>query len=294
MPMIDRDRLATLHREEESRFVDLHPRSAALAKDADGPLLAGVPMPWMTRWPGSFPLFVDTRRRRPAHRRRRTQLRRPLSRRHRCDDRARPPAVADAIADRARTGITTMLPTDDAIWVGRGAARRFGLPLWQFALSATDANRFVLRHARHVTGRPQDPRLRLVLPRHRRRDPRHPRRRPGASPARAASAPRSTRPPPRRRPVQRRRRARGRLAGATSPACSTEPALTNIGIVLPSRATTTRSARSPAGTATLLVIDETHTICAGPGGCTPRWDLDPDFFVIGKPIGGGCRRRRSG
>ena len=58
--MIDRDRLATLRSDEERRFVDLRPRSAALAKDAQGPLLAGVPMPWMTRWPGSFPLTFET------------------------------------------------------------------------------------------------------------------------------------------------------------------------------------------------------------------------------------------
>ena len=66
-----------------------------------------------------------------------------------------------------------------------------------------------------------------------------------------------------------------------------EPALTNIGIVLPERGLPRGVRELTRRDGTLLVIDETHTICAGPGGCTAAWDLDPDFVVIGKPIGGG-------
>src|SRR6476661_6234744 len=58
--MIDRSRLESLRAAEEERFRETHPRSAALAAEADDSLLAGVPMPWMTRWAGSFPLFVDS------------------------------------------------------------------------------------------------------------------------------------------------------------------------------------------------------------------------------------------
>ena len=153
--MIDRDRLQTLHQAEEQRFVTDHPRSADLAEEAGGHLLAGVPMPWMTRWPGAFPIFFDT-----ASGARFTDV----------DGREYVdlclgdtgamtghalPEVAEAIYDRARTGITTMLPSTDAAWVAGELSRRFGLPRWQMAMSATDANRFVLRFARHLTGRPK-------------------------------------------------------------------------------------------------------------------------------------------
>ena len=153
--MIDRDRLAILRADEEARFVASHPRSAALADAARGPLLTGVPMPWMTRWPGSFPLTFDT-----ASGARLTDVD-GIEYVDLClgDTGAMTghalPQVADAIAERARTGITTMLPSTDATWAAEELARRFGVPAWQFAISATDANRFVLRFARHLTDRPK-------------------------------------------------------------------------------------------------------------------------------------------
>jgi glutamate-1-semialdehyde 2,1-aminomutase len=64
-----------------------------------------------------------------------------------------PAEVADAVARQYRAGATAMLPIEDSIWVGNELRRRFGLGVWQFALSATDANRWMLRVARHVTGR---------------------------------------------------------------------------------------------------------------------------------------------
>src|SRR3954452_24334405 len=145
--MIDRARLASLRATEEDRFADLHPRSAALAEQARGPLLAGVPMPWMTRWPGRFPLFFDA-----AAGARLTDVD-GVEYVDLClgDTGAMTghalPQVTAAIADRAARGITTMLPSDDAIWVAEELGRRFGLPRWQFAMTATDANRFVLRFA---------------------------------------------------------------------------------------------------------------------------------------------------
>src|ERR1700750_1915304 len=116
--MIDRQRLADLRAAEDQRFLDLHPRSAELAAQARGPLLAGVPMPWMTRWPGAFPLFFDS-----ATGASLTDvdgvsyvdlwLR---------DTGAMTghalPQVAEAVASRAAAGITTMLPSQDAVWVG--------------------------------------------------------------------------------------------------------------------------------------------------------------------------------
>ena len=153
--MIDRGLLASLRGDEELRFVDLHPRSAELAREAERSLLAGVPMPWMTRWPGGFPVFVDR-----ASGARLTDV----DGHHYVDlclgDTGAMtghalPQVTEALASRASLGITTMLPSPDAAWVADELARRFGLPMWQFAMSATDANRFVLRFARHLTGRPR-------------------------------------------------------------------------------------------------------------------------------------------
>ena len=114
-------------------------------------------MNWMTRWPGGFPVFVG---------RRATGARFTDVDGHEYVDfclgdtgamtgHAPAPTAARDRASRRRAGITTMLPTEDALWVGEELARRFGLPLWQFALTATDANRFALRLARAITGRPK-------------------------------------------------------------------------------------------------------------------------------------------
>ena len=285
--MIDRDRLATLHRDEEARFTDLHPRSAAYAKDADGPLLAGVPMPWMTRWPGSFPLTFDT-----AVGARLTDVD-GLEYVDLClgDTGAMTghalPQVADAIAERARTGITTMLPSTDSTWAAEELARRFGVPSWQFALSATDANRFVLRYARHLTGRPRiavydwcyhgtvDETFAIlegdrVVPR------------PGSMGPQADVAITTAVLPFNDADALDRRLAEGDVACLLM-----EPALTNIGIVLPEPGYLDAVREITRRHGVLLIIDETHTLCAGPGGCTAAWNLDPDFVVVGKAIGGG-------
>jgi glutamate-1-semialdehyde 2,1-aminomutase len=286
--MIDRDRIAALMEAEEARFVETHPRSPALAREAAGTLLGGVPMPWMTRWPGAFPVFFEQ-----AAGARFTDV----------DGREYVdfclgdtgamtghalPFVADALAAQARRGSTTMLPTADAAWVGAELARRFGLPLWQLAMTATDANRFVLRLARHLTGRPKvlvfdwcyhgtvDETL-VVR----------------GSDGATRSRPGSIGPPvdPAATtvvvPFNDVDALEGALEAGDIACVLAEPALTNIGIVPPEpgfhdalRALTRRFG-------TLLVIDETHTICVGPGGATAAWGLEPDLLVIGKTIGGG-------
>ncbi|MEI2714427.1 MAG: hypothetical protein V9G04_14315 [Nocardioides sp.] len=126
-PFIDRQRLADLRAAEEQRFIDTHPRSAELAEEARGSLLAGVPMPWMTRWPGSFPLFVDQAVGSAFHRRRRHRVRRPVPGRHRCDDR---PRAAAAFARPSTSGPSAAsprcCPRPTPAWVGEELARRFG------------------------------------------------------------------------------------------------------------------------------------------------------------------------
>jgi glutamate-1-semialdehyde 2,1-aminomutase len=285
--MIDRARLTSLRAEEESRFAASHPRSRELAEQARGSLLAGVPMPWMTRWAGAFPLFVDR-----ASGARLVDVD-GVEYVDLClgDTGAMSghalPAVAEAVARRAQQGITTMLPSDDAIWVSQELARRFGLPQWQFAMSATDANRFVLRFARHLTGRPRIAVMdwcyhgtvdetfatldgHRVVPR------------PGLLGPPVDVAQTTAVLPFNDVDALERRLSAGDVACLLM-----EPALTNIGIVLPDEGYLDAVREITRRHDVLLVIDETHTLCAGPGGATAAWGLDPDLLVVGKPIAGG-------
>jgi len=285
--MIDRDRLTALRADEERRFVETHPRSHELSTRAGDSLLAGVPMPWMTRWAGSFPLFVDS-----ASGARLTDVD-GVEYVDLClgDTGAMTghalPAVAEAVANRSRHGITTMLPSDDALWVSQELARRFGLPQWQFAMTATDANRFVLRFARHLTGRPRiavmdwcyhgtvDETFATldgdrVVPR------------PGLLGAPVDVAQTTAVIPFNDADSLDRRLAEGDVACLLM-----EPALTNIGIVLPDDGYLDAVREITRRHDVLLVIDETHTLCAGPGGATAAWGLEPDLLVVGKPIAGG-------
>lgn len=245
-------------------------------------------MAWMTKWPGSFPLFFET-----AGGARFVDVD-GIEYIDFClgDTGAMTghalPQVAEALHRQARRGITTMLPSADASWVGEELARRFGLPIWQMAMTATDANRFVLRFARHLTRRPKvlafdwcyhgsvDETL-ATLDAEGRVQPRAGNLAPMVNPAETTVV------------VQFNDLVALEAALATGEiaAVIAEPALTNIGIVLPEpgfhdalRALTRRHG-------TLLIIDETHTICVGPGGATRAWGLEPDLLVIGKTIGGG-------
>ena len=140
---------------ELERFRAEHPRSLELAEEAGRTLLGGVPMHWMVRWPGGFPVFAAH-----AEGARVTDVDG-----HEYVDLCLGdtgamaghalPQVTAVVAARMARGATVMLPSDDAVWVGDELTRRFGLPSWQLAMSATDANRFVLRFARHLTGRPR-------------------------------------------------------------------------------------------------------------------------------------------
>ena len=288
MSGINRDLLSQQYQSECELFERLHPRSAELARGARQNLVSGVPMPWMTRLPGGFPLFLDEARGG-----------------HFTDVDGREyvdfclgdtgamtghalPQVAEAIHHRALNGITTMLPNEDAQWVAAELERRFGLPKWQFAMTATDANRFVLRFARELTGRPRIAVMdwcyhgtvdeTLVI-----------RGENGETLSRPGSTGQGFDPAITTRvvPFNNVEELEKVLAIGDVACLLMEPALTNIGIVLPEPGylDAVRSITRKYGV--LLIIDETHTICAGPGGCTRAWNLEPDLFVIGKPIGGG-------
>jgi len=273
---------------ERGRFVRDHAASLALYERARTSLLSGVPMNWMTKWAGGFPVFVAEAE--GAHftdvdGRRYVDL---------ClgDTGAMtghsPEVTARAICDQAGRGITLMLPTEDAIWVGEELVRRFGLPVWQFALTATDANRFTIRLARRMTGRPKilvfnwcyhgsvDEAF-ITLEGDGSTRVRDGNLGPPVDPAVTTKVVEFNDPET--------------LEQALAPgdvACVlAEPALTNIGIVLPDNGFHRELREITRRTGTLLVIDETHTICAGPGGYTRAHGLEPDFLTIGKPIASG-------
>lgn len=288
MTTLDRARLADLMVREQADFVARHPRAAALHDRAKRSLLAGVPMNWMVKWAGAFPLYVEA-----------------ANGAHFSDVDGHDyidfclgdtgamaghgPAPTIAAVERGlRRGITTMLPTEDAIWAGEELTRRFGLPFWQFTITATDANRFSLRLARLITGRPF-----IAV---------HDHNYHGSVDETFAWLTADGR-------VEARR---GNLGPAVDPALTTrvvpfndldaldralsdrqvavlliEPALTNVGIVLPEPGYLEGVREITRRHGTILIHDETHTICAGPGGVTAVGGYEPDMLVIGKTIGGG-------
>jgi len=287
MPAIDRTRLASLMQREQQRFIDEHPKSKALFERAGKSLLGGVPMHWMVKWAGAFPPFV--REAQGAHfydvdGHRYVDL---------ClgDTGAMtghsPSATVRAIEEQARRGITLMLPGEDAIFVGEELQRRFGLPFWQFALTATDANRFSLRLARQITGRPKI--LVFNWCYHGTVDETFITLKEGIARARRGNIGPPVDPAVTTRVVEfNDLPALEKALAARDVACVlAEPALTNVGIVHPEAGyhATLRELTRKYGT--LLILDETHTICAGPGGYTGAENLDPDFLVFGKPIAGG-------
>src|SRR5437764_1726742 len=151
----DRTRLAALMQREQKKFVAERPKSKALFERAGKSLLAGVPMNWMVKWAGAFPPFV--REAQGAHFYDVDG--------HRYVDFCLgdtgamtghwPAATVKAVEEQSKRGFTLMLPGEDAIFVAEELQRRFELPNWQFALTATDANRFCIRLARQITGRPK-------------------------------------------------------------------------------------------------------------------------------------------
>jgi glutamate-1-semialdehyde 2,1-aminomutase len=275
----DVERLARLTQRELEAFAARRPKSAALFSQAQQALPGGVPMGWMTAWACPFPPFIAE-----AQAARLTDVDGHVYADFALSEGAAlaghaPPAVQRVLHTAGARGYTHMLPTEDAIWVATELARRFGLPAWHFALSATDANRFALRLARALTGRSHfvvfhgyyhgtleeapgdyDPALT------------------------GASAP----------PAQVRVidfNDLDALEAALAPgdvACViAEPALTNVGIVRPADGYHAELRAMTRQAGALLLIDESHTLALGPGGGTRAFGLAPDIVTIGKAIGGG-------
>ena len=272
---------------ELERFEREHPRSRELAERASGSLLSGVPMPWMIRWPGAFPVFAaeaEGARFRDVDGHEYVDF--CLGDTAAMTGHAPEPTVR-ALADQARRGITLMLPSEDSIWVGEELSRRFGLPRWQFALTATDANRFAIRLARELTARSKI--LVFNWCYHGSVDETFATLEGGAVASREGNVGPPVPLDETTRVVEwndaealERELARGDVACVL-----TEPALTNVGIVLPEPGFHEALREATRRHQTLLIIDETHTICAGPGGYTAAYGLEPDLLTIGKPIAGG-------
>jgi glutamate-1-semialdehyde 2,1-aminomutase len=289
MTAIDRVRLALLLAEDRAQHELRNPLSREQYAAADH-LFGRVPMTWMNKWSGGTPMYLQS-----AVGNRITDIDGNTYVDFALGDTGAmaghsPAATVAAVVERAGElgGITTMLPTADAEWVAAELTRRFRLPQWSFALSASDANRWALRLARMLTGRSRicsfsygyhgtvdetfavlDADGRTVS-------------RPGNVGASVALE--LTTRVAEFNDLESVERA---LAGEDVAVLITEPAMTNIGIVLPEPGFLTGLRELCDRYGTLLLIDETHTFSAGPGGCTAAWDLRPDIFVIGKSLGGG-------
>ena len=284
----DRGRLSALLGREAEAFAAARPRSRALYERAGGALLGGVPMPWMMRWAGGFPVFA----------REATGARIVDVDGHEYVDLCLgdtgampghgPPVVVEAVREQLARGVTTMLPTEDAIAVGEELARRFGLARWLFTLTATDANRTALRLARQLTGRPfvvvfsycyhgsvdeafavqgED----------------------GDTHSREGNVGPPVDPALTTRAIEFNdgEALEAVLADGLAACVLAEPAMTNMGIIQPDPGYHERLRELTRAAGTLLIIDETHTFSAGPGGCTAAWGLEPDLLTIGKAIGSG-------
>ena len=289
MASIDREHLRSLIERERSTYTAHHPTSARLFGQAEH-LFGRVPMTWMGMWSGGFPLYLD----------RATGNRVTDVDGHEYVDFAlgdtgamaghSPRATVDAVAERMGKlgGITTMLPTADAEWVGAELSRRFGLPLWSFTLTATDANRWAIRLARLATGRPKI--LTFAYCYHGSVDEAF--AVPGEGGTAVARSGLVGAPVPlsettRVAEFNDLEEVEAQLLHGDVAAILTEPALTNIGIVLPEPGFLDGLRELSTRYGALLTIDETHTFSAGPGGVTGLLGLEPDLFVIGKSIGGG-------
>jgi glutamate-1-semialdehyde 2,1-aminomutase len=286
---IDRIRLAGLIARESGTYAATHPRSRDAFRASGHNLLGGVPMTWMRMWAGGFPLYLAR-----AHGATLSDIdgndfidfclgdtgamagHSPL---------AVQAAVARRYADLG--GATTMLPTEDAAWVGAELARRFGPARWSFTLTATDANRWAIRLARQLTGRPRI--LVFSYCYHGSVDESFIVAAPDGPHARVGNvgAPVDPRETTRVAEFNDAAALERELAHGDVAAVLMEPALTNIGIVLPLPGYLDRVRELTREHGTLLINDETHTFSAGPGGCTREWDLQPDIVTIGKSIAGG-------
>ncbi len=289
MAELDRSKLQTLFDRERATFAQNHPKSAAAYDRADH-LFGRVPMTWMNKKAGGFPIYFD----------------RAVGNRvwdidgNEYIDFAlgdtgamaghSAPAVVEAINKRVAKdgGLTTMLPTEDAELVAANLSARFGMAKWSFSLTATDANRWAIRLVRAMTGKSKilvnaycyhgsvDESLIVVGPDGE-----------GMSRPGNVGSPVDVTETSRVAEFNDLVGLERQLKNGDVAAVLMEPAMTNIGIVLPEPGYLAGVRELTRKYDALLIIDETHTFSADWGGMTRRDNLEPDVFVIGKAIAGG-------
>ena len=280
-------RAAALLPKEKQIYRSRRPRSCAAHERSNGGLIDNVPLHWMLDWPMPVPLIVD----------------RAIGARLSDIDGNEvldlclgdtgamfghgPAPILRAMARSSERGLTTMLPSSEAAAVGDLLKQRFPMPHWQIASTASDANRFAIRVARAVTGRRKilvfdgcyhgsvdDTLVDLID---------------GRTVARksllgqVSDVAQSTVAVP----FNDEAALRGALATGNIACVLAEPVMTNCGMILPQPGFHTALRELTRATGTLLLIDETHTISTGLGGYSTVHGLEPDIFVLGKPVGGG-------
>jgi glutamate-1-semialdehyde 2,1-aminomutase len=279
--------LALLIARETQRYLSTHPKATAEAVRLKQHWLFGAPFHWMNDWASPSAMIAEDGEGAVL-----TDI----------DDNTYDdfclgdtpgmfghgrPEIARATAEQARRGATFMLPTAEAAEVGALLAERFGLPFWQTTLSASDANRALIRWARAVTGKSvivvfdgcyhgmvEDCFVQLhdgVM----RADP--------GLIGQVFDMTRTTRAVP----FNDLGALEAALALGDVAAVLAEPAITNCGMILPEANFWNRAQALTKRAGAPLVLDETHTLSSGPGGATKAWSLTPDALVIGKAIAGG-------
>ncbi len=284
---VDPGLVMALHARERERFIAEHPVSRALHAQGKETYLYGAPLHWMRRWAGGYPIYAET-----AKGTRLTDVDGHDYVDFCLGDTGAMtghgnPLIADAVSRQLLAGASMMLPTRDALWLGRELTRRFGLPYWNLATSASDADRFCIRLSRMITGRDkvlvfsgcyhgsvEEAHVELREGKVGLRNNIHPN---GFDHARLSSVVEFNDPDALEQALSHR-----------DVACVlAEPAMTNCGMVPAAPGFHDALRRATRDTGTVLILDETHTISSGPGGYTRAHGLDPDMFVLGKAIAGG-------
>ena len=286
--VINRDHLKKLRAIEDARFLDTHKKSAEEFDRSKKVMHEGVPMSWMAKWPGDHAVFVKSAK--GAHFQ-------DIDGNDYIDfclgdtgsmTGHSPEATVAAIREQAGRGLSAMLPTKDAAAVSTELAKRFGVPLWQFTVSATDANRHVIRYSRLITKKSKI----IVIDRcyHGSVDETFATLdSSGKTVSREGNigAPIDLDKTTRVVPFNDLDAMKNALQQNDVAAILMEPAMTNVGIVLPADGYLKAVEKLAEEFGAKLIIDETHTISVGPGGMTAQLGLKPDFLTIGKAIGGG-------
>jgi glutamate-1-semialdehyde 2,1-aminomutase len=286
-PTVDHALVHELKDREDARFLERHPRSAALRERALLVMPNGVPMAWLRGSYHHIPMWVE--RGKGA---RFTDVDGHTYSDFNIADMSMfcgyaPEPLVRAVAERMAAGNQFLLPTEDAIVVSEELGRRYGLPKWQYTLSASQANTEAIRVARVFTGRDKvlmfdgkyhghfDEAL-VELDADGRVIPEE-----GGLPIDVTARTKVV-------PFNDADALRRALEPGDVAMVLTEPVLTNNHVMLAPEPGFHQDLRRIAReTGTLLALDETHTQVVGPGGLTAQWRLEPDLVTIGKSIAGG-------